>query len=196
MHIGFELYVPKALQQMSLIFGVVIQTVIKLDSYYSPIQLPIYLSFLFVHYYLIKIILIQQIVIFAAFVVGVISTGIGGPGVNIGYSNHQSHPVIAHVRPAVVAQPAVIQPHVANVHVPVVQSRVDYVHDPHYNYAYTVNDHSTGDSKSQHEARIGDSVRGQYSLTDPDGSRRTVDYTADAHTGFNAVVHRTAPRTY
>lgn len=40
------------------------------------------------------------------------------------------------------------------------------------------------------EHRNGDHVRGQYSLTDPDGTRRTVDYSADPHTGFNAVVSR------
>lgn len=34
---------------------------------------------------------------------------------------------------------------------------------------------------------------GQYSLVEPDGSIRTVDYTADKHSGFNAVVHKTAP---
>lgn len=34
---------------------------------------------------------------------------------------------------------------------------------------------------------------GQYSLVEPDGSIRTVDYTADKHNGFNAVVHKTAP---
>ncbi|KOB71776.1 putative cuticle protein [Operophtera brumata] len=34
---------------------------------------------------------------------------------------------------------------------------------------------------------------GQYTLVEPDGSIRTVDYTADKHNGFNAVVHRTAP---
>ncbi|KOB67816.1 putative cuticle protein [Operophtera brumata] len=33
----------------------------------------------------------------------------------------------------------------------------------------------------------------QYTLVEPDGSIRTVDYTADKHNGFNAVVHRTAP---
>lgn len=33
-----------------------------------------------------------------------------------------------------------------------------------------------------------------YSLIEPDGSRRTVEYTADAHNGFNAVVHREAAR--
>lgn len=34
---------------------------------------------------------------------------------------------------------------------------------------------------------------GQYSLVEPDGSIRTVDYTADKHNGFNAVVHKTPP---
>lgn len=34
---------------------------------------------------------------------------------------------------------------------------------------------------------------GQYTVVEPDGSIRTVDYTADKHNGFNAVVHKTAP---
>lgn len=34
---------------------------------------------------------------------------------------------------------------------------------------------------------------GQYSLVEPDGSVRTVDYVADDHNGFNAVVHKSAP---
>lgn len=34
-------------------------------------------------------------------------------------------------------------------------------------------------------------VLGQYSLDDPDGTRRTVDYKADALSGFNAVVRKT-----
>lgn len=36
-------------------------------------------------------------------------------------------------------------------------------------------------------------VPGQYTVVEPDGSIRTVDYTADKHNGFNAVVHKTAP---
>ncbi|CAG9862149.1 unnamed protein product [Phyllotreta striolata] len=112
------------------------------------------------------------------------------------YSNVQQHPgpgLLAH--PVPVVQPAVLaQPAVATVNVPVVQQRVEpYDPNPQYSYAYAVNDAHTGDSKSQHETRSGDVVRGQYSLTDPDGSRRTVDYASDPHTGFNAVVHRTAP---
>lgn len=34
---------------------------------------------------------------------------------------------------------------------------------------------------------------GQYSLVEPDGSVRTVDYTADNVHGFNAVVSKSAP---
>lgn len=48
----------------------------------------------------------------------------------------------------------------------------------------------TGDSKSQQETRSGDVVQGSYSLVDPDGLRRIVEYTADPVNGFNAVVHR------
>ena len=48
----------------------------------------------------------------------------------------------------------------------------------------------TGDAKSQHETRQGDVVQGSYSLVEPDGSRRIVDYTADPIHGFNAVVRK------
>ncbi|KAF6215853.1 hypothetical protein GE061_000188 [Apolygus lucorum] len=65
-------------------------------------------------------------------------------------------------------------------------------YDPHpqYSFAYDVQDALTGDSKSQHESRDGDVVQGQYSLVEPDGSIRTVDYTADPINGFNAVVSK------
>ncbi|XP_045483702.1 larval cuticle protein A2B-like isoform X1 [Harmonia axyridis] len=65
-------------------------------------------------------------------------------------------------------------------------------YDPHpqYSYGYDVQDGLTGDSKSQHETRDGDVVKGQYSLVDPDGTLRTVDYTADPINGFNAVVSK------
>lgn len=66
----------------------------------------------------------------------------------------------------------------------------DYDPNPHYSFAYDIQDHLTGDSKSQHETRSGDVVKGSYSLVDPDGTKRTVEYTADPHNGFNAVVHR------
>ena len=59
---------------------------------------------------------------------------------------------------------------------------------PKYAFNYGVNDPHTGDHKSQSEVRDGDFVKGQYSLVESDGTTRTVDYTADAHNGFNAVV--------
>ncbi|XP_046393597.1 cuticle protein 7-like [Ischnura elegans] len=67
---------------------------------------------------------------------------------------------------------------------------VDYYAHPKYQFEYGVQDHHTGDIKSQHEERDGDVVKGAYSLHEPDGTVRTVEYTADGHNGFNAVVHR------
>ncbi|XP_013178181.1 PREDICTED: cuticle protein 7-like [Papilio xuthus] len=69
-------------------------------------------------------------------------------------------------------------------------NRQDYYAAPHYSYEYSVADSHTGDIKSQHESREGDVVRGAYSLHESDGTIRTVEYSADAHNGFNAVVHR------
>ncbi|GLH15377.1 Cuticle protein 19.8 [Gryllus bimaculatus] len=68
---------------------------------------------------------------------------------------------------------------------------VDYYAHPRYAFNYGVHDAVTGDVKSQSEHRDGDVVKGQYSLVEPDGSVRTVDYTADPVNGFNAVVHKT-----
>lgn len=53
-----------------------------------------------------------------------------------------------------------------------------------------MSDPHTGDHKSQHEVRDGDVVKGSYSLAEPDGTIRTVHYTADDHNGFNAVVEK------
>ncbi|XP_061710139.1 cuticle protein 8-like [Cydia pomonella] len=64
---------------------------------------------------------------------------------------------------------------------------------PKYEYTYSVADGHTGDNKSQQETRDGDVVKGSYSFHEADGSIRTVEYTADDHNGFNAVVHNTAP---
>lgn len=66
-----------------------------------------------------------------------------------------------------------------------------YDPNPQYSFEYGVHDSITGDSKSQAETRSGDVVRGQYSLIEPDGSKRTVDYTADPVNGFNAIVSKT-----
>lgn len=62
--------------------------------------------------------------------------------------------------------------------------------EPNYHFNYGVKDLHTGDLKSQWEHREGDVVKGSYSLMEPDGSIRTVDYTADSRNGFNAVVSK------
>ncbi|XP_050086185.1 larval cuticle protein A2B [Anopheles aquasalis] len=73
---------------------------------------------------------------------------------------------------------------------PAVAINTNYDPLPQYTYAYNVQDALTGDSKSQQETRDGDIVRGSYSLVEPDGTLRTVIYTADPVNGFNAVVQR------
>ncbi|XKL62732.1 hypothetical protein PGB90_002565 [Kerria lacca] len=67
---------------------------------------------------------------------------------------------------------------------------VDYYAHPKYSFNYGVEDHHTGDVKSQHEYRDGDVLKGAYTVHDPDGTVRTVEYTADKENGFNAVVHK------
>ncbi|CAK1549700.1 unnamed protein product [Leptosia nina] len=66
----------------------------------------------------------------------------------------------------------------------------DTVSVPRYNFNYAVNDPVTGDNKQQSETREGGYVKGSYSLAEPDGTIRVVDYTADPVSGFNAVVRR------
>lgn len=61
---------------------------------------------------------------------------------------------------------------------------------PAYRFEYGVHDPQTGDIKKQYEERDGDSVRGYYSLVEPDGSIRLVEYTADAKNGFQAIVKK------
>ncbi|RZC38310.1 adult-specific cuticular protein ACP-20-like, partial [Asbolus verrucosus] len=67
---------------------------------------------------------------------------------------------------------------------------VDYHTPAHYQFNYGVADPKTGDKKEQSEVRVGDVVKGEYSLAEPDGTLRIVKYTADKHNGFNAVVSR------
>lgn len=94
-----------------------------------------------------------------------------------GYKAYAAPAVAVHAAPAVAA----------------VAHRVEeYDPNPQYSYEYNVHDAHTGDVKSQHESREGDVVHGSYSLVEPDGSTRTVEYTADPHNGFNAVVHKDA----
>ncbi|KAK9496880.1 hypothetical protein O3M35_006753 [Rhynocoris fuscipes] len=111
---------------------------------------------------------------------GVISPVIGGYG--LGYSKQS---IIA-AAPLTIAHaaPIALTGHAKQV--------IDYVDThPSYKFEYAVHDAHTGDAKQQSEIRDGDVVHGSYSLVEPDGSKRIVEYTADDHNGFNAVVHRT-----
>nr|CAH7714608.1 unnamed protein product [Callosobruchus chinensis] len=63
-------------------------------------------------------------------------------------------------------------------------------HYPKYKFNYKVHDPHTGDEKQQYEEREGDQVKGQYSLKEADGTTRVVEYKADKHNGFEAVVHK------
>ncbi|CAK1584317.1 unnamed protein product [Parnassius mnemosyne] len=73
---------------------------------------------------------------------------------------------------------------------------IEKIPDPSYAFNYAVNDPSTGDNKAQWESRLGDVVKGAYSLVEPDGNVRMVEYTADPVRGFNAVVKRTQPNVH
>ncbi|XP_022815943.1 adult-specific cuticular protein ACP-22-like [Spodoptera litura] len=68
------------------------------------------------------------------------------------------------------------------------EKHVEYYSHPKYEFAYKVEDPHTGDKKYQHEARDGDVVKGVYSLHEPDGTVRIVEYHADKKTGFHANV--------
>ncbi|KAG5876162.1 hypothetical protein JTB14_027557 [Gonioctena quinquepunctata] len=74
--------------------------------------------------------------------------------------------------------------------VAIARPAVDYYAPAHYDFKYGVQDAHTGDNKQQAEVRVGDTVRGEYSLAEPDGTIRVVKYTADPHNGFNAQVSR------
>lgn len=63
---------------------------------------------------------------------------------------------------------------------------------PDYSFAYGVEDPETGNAQNHKEIRDGDTVRGEYNLIEPDGTLRTVRYTADSKNGFQATVHYSA----
>ncbi|XP_028030301.1 cuticle protein 8-like [Bombyx mandarina] len=104
-------------------------------------------------------------------------------------------PVAYHAAPAPIAYHAAPAP--IAYHAPIAKvlaHREDQeIAYPKYEYNYSVADGHSGDNKSQQEIRDGDVVKGSYSFHEADGSIRTVEYTADDHNGFNAVVHNTAP---
>ncbi|XP_058123293.1 uncharacterized protein LOC131294383 [Anopheles ziemanni] len=64
----------------------------------------------------------------------------------------------------------------------------NYNNFPLYEFSYGVHDPETGDKKEQWEKRVGDHVKGKYSLDQPDGKTRIVEYVADDKNGFEAVV--------
>ncbi|XP_073843180.1 cuticular protein 64Aa [Musca autumnalis] len=121
--------------------------------------------------------MVQKFLIFSALVAMTSAVVLPGPA----YPAYPAYHGVAAV-PAV-AKYAV--PAVAKVAVP-----EPYDPNPQYSFSYDVHDASTGDVKSQQETRNGDAVQGSYSLIEPDGTRRLVEYTADPVHGFNAVVHR------
>ncbi|PZC79474.1 hypothetical protein B5X24_HaOG216357 [Helicoverpa armigera] len=76
-------------------------------------------------------------------------------------------------------------------------ARPQHDHDYHHGHGHAVSSqsivlHQTHESKqepkSQHESRDGHVVKGVYSLHQPDGTVRIVEYHADKKTGFNANV--------
>jgi len=107
---------------------------------------------------------------------------------------HAAPVAYAQAQPLAYAAPApTVVKAVAPVKTVAVAQAEPFDPNPQYSYTYSVADSITGDSKTASETRDGDVVRGQYSLVEPDGSVRTVTYTADSINGFNAVVDRTAP---
>lgn len=63
-------------------------------------------------------------------------------------------------------------------------------HYPSYKFEYGVKDPHTHDHHSQWEHREGDTVHGEYTLDEADGTKRVVRYTADGINGFTAHVER------
>ncbi|XP_031338246.1 cuticle protein 21-like [Photinus pyralis] len=140
-----------------------------------------------------------QLVILAVLCAAVNAGIIAAPAVSYhGYSAPLAAP-LAYSAPYARAAPiAYAAPAIAKVAAPVAYAAPlakavvaeEYDPNPQYSYAYDIQDHLTGDSKSQHESRNGDYVEGSYSVAESDGTLRIVDYTADPVNGFNAVVRK------
>lgn len=69
-------------------------------------------------------------------------------------------------------------------------------HLPHYSYKYGVSDHHSGDQKSAWESRLGDYVKGEYTVKEPDGTKRIVSYHSDPKGGFVAHVKKVGTAHY
>ncbi|CAG4941769.1 unnamed protein product [Parnassius apollo] len=112
-------------------------------------------------------------------------------------------PIVHHSAPLLQQHSTILQQSAPVVHAtpiaPVALARAEHIEEnapAHYEFSYSVEDPHTGDHKSQHESREGDVVKGEYSLLQPDGSVRRVEYSADDHSGFNAIVHNSAPSAH
>lgn len=64
---------------------------------------------------------------------------------------------------------------------------------PDYSFAYGVENPNTGDSHGHSETRDGSTVTGEYSVMEPDGVLRRVQYTADPKNGFRASIRYVRP---
>ncbi|EFA03720.1 Pupal cuticle protein Edg-84A-like Protein [Tribolium castaneum] len=130
-----------------------------------------------------------KIVIYALLALYTQATPIGEATSYATVTQHQQHHQIQALVKATLPV-AVHTLHAAPVLVQQAHHTVDYHTHPKYAFKYGVEDHHTGDIKSQEETRDGDVVKGEYSVHEPDGTILKVQYTADKHNGFNAVVHR------
>ncbi|XP_073991072.1 uncharacterized protein isoform X2 [Rhodnius prolixus] len=66
----------------------------------------------------------------------------------------------------------------------------------HYSYAYAIDDKASGVVSDRWEERRGEYVKGAYSLLEPGGKVRTVDYQVDGDGGFQAIVKTVVPGQY
>lgn len=64
---------------------------------------------------------------------------------------------------------------------------------PDYSFAYGVENPNTGDSHGHSETREGSVVTGEYSVMEPGGVLRRVQYTSDPKNGFRASVRYVQP---
>lgn len=131
----------------------------------------------------------MQIFAFTA-IIAVAKAGVIGSPLATTYS--YSTPIAAPI--ARVAAPIAYSTPIAKVAAPVALAKtvVQEEYDPHpqYSFTYDIQDAVSGDNKQQQETRDGDVVHGSYSLVEPDGTRRIVQYTADPANGFNAIVSK------
>jgi len=62
--------------------------------------------------------------------------------------------------------------------------------NPQYNFSFDIKDDELTNYQNRQEERDGQTIKGSYSVVDPDGYVRTVTYTADPKNGFQAKVTR------